>query len=238
LTFLEIILITLVLSIGAALQGSVGFGMALAVTPLLVLINPEFVPGPMLVSAFLLSILMVFRERRSVSLQGVQWAIFGRLCGAVISAGLLIMIDPNSLVTIFGVLVLVAVLITASGYKVALTKVNLAVAGTIAGIMGTLASIGGPPMALIYQNESGSRIRTTLSGFFIAGTLISITTLLVIGRFGVSELYLAGIMLPGIILGFLLSSRALLWFDGKYTRSIILIISSLSAIILIARQFV
>ena len=236
MTITEILLISLVVSIGAALQGSVGFGMALAANPILVLINPEFVPGPMLASAFFLSILVIIRERQSLSLNGLQWAIAGRLLGAILSAWLLLLISPDALILLFGFLVIFAVLITAFGFKIPITKINLGIAGTLAGIMGTIGSIGGPPMALVYQREDACRIRTTLSGFFIAGTAISMATLAMIGRFGVQEIKLTGLLIPGLFFGFILSSKALPWFDGKYTRPIILLISTISALVVITRQ--
>ena len=42
--------------------------------------------------------------------------------------------------------------------------VSVSIAGLFSGIMGTLAGLGGPPMAILYQNEKGSVIRGTLSG--------------------------------------------------------------------------
>ena len=51
---------------GAILQGSVGFGLGLIGVPLLVLIDPVFVPGPLLLAAFLLNLLMSHREHTLV----------------------------------------------------------------------------------------------------------------------------------------------------------------------------
>jgi len=238
LTILEIVLVTIIISIAATLQGSIGFGMALAANPLLVLIDTAYVPGPMLASAFVLSIMMLIRERDSISLEGLQWAIVGRVFGAIISAGLLLLLDPEWFIILFSFLILFAVLITASGYRISLTKTNLAISGLLAGIMGTIASIGGPPMALVYQRENGSRIRTTLSGFFIAGTIISMITLAIIGKFGMNEIRLTVRLLPGILLGFLLSNKSMKWFEGKYTRTLILVVASVSAVLLIIRQII
>ena len=44
-------------------------------------------------------------------------------------------------------------------------------------MMGTAASIGGPPMALLLQNESGNRIRANLAVFFVIGSFISLVML-------------------------------------------------------------
>jgi hypothetical protein len=137
---------------------------------------------------------------------------------------------------ISGFLVLIAVVITAKGFSIPTTRVNLGIAGLVSGIMGTLAAIGGPPIALVYQNESGARIRTSLSGFFIAGGVISIVTLSLAGRFGIHEVMLGLTLLPGTLIGFLGSSRVLPWLDGKYTKKAVLLVATVSASVVIVDQ--
>jgi hypothetical protein len=50
----QLILGSPIMVVGSLLQASVGFGIALFVVPLLVLLNPVFVPGPMPGFAFVL----------------------------------------------------------------------------------------------------------------------------------------------------------------------------------------
>jgi len=79
--------------LGAILQGSVGFGLGLLGVPLLVLIDPVFIPGPLLLlAAFLLNLLISRRERMSIDFASVRWAVPGRILGAVLGAGLLALI--------------------------------------------------------------------------------------------------------------------------------------------------
>ena len=47
--------------VGALVQGSVGMGLGLVTVPFLLQVDPVFVPGPVLASGFLLSLLMVCR---------------------------------------------------------------------------------------------------------------------------------------------------------------------------------
>jgi len=68
--------------------------------------------------------------------------------------------------------------------------------------MGTLTSVGGPPIALVYPNASGPTLRSTLSAFFAIGATISIGVLSVAGRFGVKELLWGIAMFPLLALGF------------------------------------
>ncbi len=236
MTTTTLILISLVVGLAAALQSSIGYGLSLIANPILVLINPSFVPGPVLFAVFFLSIMVVLRERRSVDLNGLSWALVGRVIGALIAAWLLLRITQPTLILLFGLMVLFAVVVSATGIRVPMTRLNLSLAGVLAGIMGTIASIGGPPMAMVYQYEPGDRIRSTLSGFFIVGTVISMVTLASVGRFGFEEIRLGLELLPGILIGFLLSSSILPHLKNCYLRPVILTVATVSAVVVILRQ--
>jgi uncharacterized membrane protein YfcA len=236
LSVLEFVAATLIVTFGAALQGSIGYGMGLVVIPILILIDPAFIPGAMLICAFTLSVLVILREKRALNFQGLQWAIVGRILGAFVAAWLLTLITQDTLILLSGFFVLFSVGITARGPKISVKPLNLGIAGVLSGIMGTMAAIGGPPMALLYQHESGTRIRTSLSGFFIASVTISLVTLLLIGRFGTHELELGMALLPGTLLGYLASTKVLLWLDRSYTRPAVLLMATVSALVVIINQ--
>ena len=236
MTTTTILLISLVIGLAAALQSSIGYGLALIANPILVLINPDFIPGPVLFAVFFLSILVMLRERHSMDLNGLSWALIGRVVGAIIAAWLLLRITQHTLILLFGIMVLFAVIVSVTGLRVPMTRLNLSLAGVLAGIMGTIASIGGPPMAMVYQYEPGDRIRSTLSGFFIVGTAISMVTLASVGRFGLEEIKLGLSLLPGILIGFLLSTRILPHLKSRVIRPFILSVATVSALVVIFRQ--
>lgn len=52
LTSIEWLVATIVVVTATLLQASIGFGLALLAPPLLYLIDPVFVPAPMIVAAF------------------------------------------------------------------------------------------------------------------------------------------------------------------------------------------
>lgn len=235
MTLLNELFVTLIMTLASALQGSIGYGMALVANPVLVLVDPAFVPGPMLFCTFLLSFLIAARERRALDLSGLGWALGGRVFGAAIGAWILLRLSQEGLTVFFGVLVLVAVAITALGLRIPVNPRNLFVAGLLAGVMGTVASIGGPPMALVYQRSSGAKLRSTLAGFFIVGTLISMTTLALIGRFGLHEIFLGLLLFPGALLGYFISSPLLARLQPALLRALVLSVAGLSAVVVISR---
>ena len=53
----------------------------------------------------------------------------------------------------------------------------LLIGGVLAGVMGTIAAVGGPPLALLYQHAPGAQVRGTLSGLFFLGTIVSLAAL-------------------------------------------------------------
>lgn len=221
---------------GAILQGSMGFGLGLIGVPLLVLIDPIFVPGPLLLAAFLLNLLMSYREHTAIDYKSVKWAIPGRLLGAVLGAGLLSAIPKDQISVLFGAMVLLAVAMSFTGLDFMSNSRNVLIAGSFSGFMGTTSAIGGPPIALIFQKQRGARIRSTLSVIFAAGTVISIASLIVIGRFGPKELQAAVVLFPGIILGFFISRRTAKVLDRGYIRRAVLVTSALSGIFVILRH--
>ena len=215
---------------GALLQGSVGFGLGLVGVPFLVLIDPVFVPGPLLLGAFLLNFLIAFREKKAVDFKGVKWAIPGRVIGAIFGALMLSLVPKDHLSLLFGAMVLLAVAITFAGLDFPPKSRNVLVAGTLSGFMGTTSAIGGAPMALVFQKQRGSRIRGTLSVIFAVGTVISMASLLIIGRFGIQEVLAALVLFPGIVVGFLLSCHTARILDRGFIRAAVLMTAALSGL--------
>jgi len=92
-------------------------------------------------------------------------------------------------------------------------------------------------MALLYQHAPGARVRGTLSGLFLVGTLISLTALVLVGRFGVDELRFALLLLPGVIVGFFVSRRIASRLDRGYTRPAVLTVAAAAGLIVVVRYF-
>ena len=233
--YLLLVMMAVLVITASFLQSLIGLGYVLVVAPFLVLYDPNFVPVPMLLCGLFLPLLMIWRDRRSIDFTGVKLAIFGRVLGNLIAVWLITLISRNTFMLIFGVLVIVAVFLSASNLKFRPTAASVIVAGLFSGIMGTMAGLGGPPMAILYQNEKGSVIRGTLSGFSILGTILSLLFLGVAGRFALNDLRLFSYMMPGILVGFYLSKFAIGVVDKGYIRKAVLGVSFLAAIVVIIK---
>ena len=69
--------------------------------------------------------------------------------------------------------------------------------------MGTVGGIGGPLLALVYQERSGPEVRSILAVAFLVGTGISLANLFFVGRLEWEHLLLALQLLAGLLLGLL-----------------------------------
>jgi hypothetical protein len=221
---------------GAVLQGSIGFGLGLMAAPLLLLIDPRLVPAPLLLASGVLTMLLTHRERHGIIRDDLKWSLGGRGLGTLPALAVLSIVPGDRLGLAFGTLVLVGVGLSASGWHLRPSPRVLLGAGALSGFMATITAIGGPPMALVYQHESGPRIRGTLSAYFVVGVTISLVGLAWVGRFGLREVALTGALLPGALGGFWVSRHTARRLDRGLLRPTVLLVSAASAVAVIVKQ--
>lgn len=235
---IEFAVASVVVAAGTMVQGSIGFGVNVVAGPILVLIDPTLVPGPALVIAFVLALLVAVRERASTDLAGFGWVFTGRVPGTVAGAFAVAALPQEGLAMALATVVLVAVVLSVAGWRLRRTAPALVGAGAISGLMGTISSIGGPPIALLYQDEKGSEVRGTLSSIFAVGALFSIAILAVVGEFGWTQLRDALVLLPAVAVGFVVSRWTSAALDRGYVRPAILGLCAVSAIAALVRYAV
>lgn len=230
------IAIALVLStIGATIQANVGIGFAVLAAPILLVVNSAFVPGPIVLAAMLLVILMALREWRDVIASDLKLAVAGRLIGTLPGAYAISALPKSAYELLFAILVMLGAVLSALGWHVRPTPRNVTIASMISGFMSVVSSVGGPPMALVYQNEEGPRIRSTISAIFMIGGLISLAGLWWAGRFHMVELLLGLLLMPGVVIGFTISRYTTAWFDRERIKPAVLVISAMSALVVMFR---
>jgi uncharacterized membrane protein YfcA len=135
---------------------------------------------------------------------------------------------------VLGVFILLAVVLSVAGWHVRPTPSTLVGAGTMSGVMGTLTSIGGPPMAIVYQREQAAKLRSTLAGFFLFGASLAIVSLAISGEFGGRQLTDGLLLLPGLVLGIVASRFLGPYLDRGWARPAVLGLCTLAAVVLIA----
>jgi uncharacterized membrane protein YfcA len=224
-----------IMAMGSALQASVGIGLALLVVPLLALVDQSFIPGPMLLAGVMLASLTAYRERTAIDVAALRSSLIGLAIGTILGALALKLASGPHLAKVFGGLVLLAVLLSVSGYKFNATPRSLMVAGGAAGMMGAMVGIHGPPISLVFQNTQPRVARAMLGAFFSVAYLGAVAALAAFGLFGIPELVRAAILLPGVVVGLVAAPYLARHIDGKRLRLFILGIAAASGLLLLVR---
>lgn len=227
-----------VTTVAAVVHGSAGMGFALIAAPVLVLIDPALVPGPLLAAGLTLTVLMAVRERHAVDLKGLGWALVGAGAGCAAAIPVLRALTPTQFAIVFATLLIVAVVMSAAGFHLAPSpKVNIG-GGLASGFMGTISTVGGPPMALIYQRESGATLRSTLAVYFTFAGLMSVSALYFAGKMGTHDVVLGGYLAPGLILGYFLSSFTKPFVDQRFLRPMVLVLATAAAVAVVIKAII
>ena len=232
----ESLVAALVVVVGAIIQGSVGFGVALVAAPVLVLLDPRLVPGPLLLAGFPFMLLLAWRERQGIDYGSIAVPVLGQLAGILLALLVLSVTDPRMLSLLIGLMVLFGAGLSISGLELPVNRTSFLVGGTLAGFMGTTSSMPGPALALIHQHVSAARMRSTLAPFFCVGTAAGLIGLLATGQMGEAELLMGLWLIPPGLAGFWLSSWTAPRVSESVVRPAVLIFSCSAALFLIYRS--
>jgi uncharacterized membrane protein YfcA len=235
-TPLEFVLLAALVLAAACLQGSIGFGMGMLAAPFIALLDPSLLPVLVIMLAMVVTLIVVVMDRAALDVRGAGWALAGRVPGTVLGAGLVTVMSATVLSWAVAAVVLLGVVVSLRGWRPRVTRTTQAVAGALSGLMGTTTSVGGAPMAIIWQGSDGQRLRGTMSAFFLVGSSLSLVALLLWGAVPPHALVTAAWMTPFAVLGVVLSRFLNRFLNRGRTRAIALGASALGAVTLIATR--
>jgi uncharacterized membrane protein YfcA len=132
--------------------------------------------------------------------------------------------------------VLVGVALTSFGWIPVPRRRNVVLAGATSGLLGTATAIGGPPMALVWQRNEGARLRGTMSGFFLVGSVMSIAALAATGAVDGHTMRAFAFLIPAALVGYVLSRGLNRFLDPKRLRWLAIGASTVGAVVLIGRE--
>ncbi|MQA96386.1 MAG: TSUP family transporter [Streptosporangiales bacterium] len=231
-----IMLAGLAVLVGAVVQSGVGLGVGLVAAPVVTMLDPTLMPGCVLVTTLTLPIFTLSREAGHADWGGLKWALGGRVFGTMAGVWVVASAPKNLLGLIVGGMVLAAVALTAWKVRIARNPRTLIAAGATSGITGTSTSIGGPPLAILYQHAPGPQVRATLGVYFTVGAVLSLSFLTIAGELTWREVLAGLALVPFTVTGFLISGPLRRFLDQGYTRAGVLVVTAASATTLIIRS--
>ena len=213
----------------AFLQGVGGVGFTMFTAPVAAIVCPELVPGPLLMLGGCVTFLTALRERQKIAWACAGSALAGRIAGSVVAVLALSHLAARPLNFLFAAMILLAVGMSAVGLRVMATRTNVGIAGVVSGLMGTLTSVGAPPLVIAMQRLEPAAIRATTGSILFIGSFISIVMLAMAGHFGLHEFLLGATMVPFMLLGFWSSGQLRQRISAAALRQGLLLFCALSA---------
>lgn len=233
---LGIVLANVVVALATFIQASSGIGFAMIAVPLLALIDLSYVPGPSLFAMLGLSITMAWSARRAIDRQGLASLIPGLAIGTLIGALALGAIPASAVSLVFGTMVLLGLLSSEVGLVRGPSPLGYSLAGVIAGLMGTMAGIHGPALAVIYRRVDMRTARATIALIFVIASVMSLLSLHRNGLFGEAEIRAGLWLIPGLVAGYGFARGMERSITDRVARCLMVWLAGSSALGLIAKS--
>lgn len=224
-----------VVYLGAIMQATTGVGVGILSSPVLLLVDPDFIPVATLLAVLPLSFTVAWKDRAHIDRPGATAAILGRLPGIAVGVVVLAAVSEYVLALMVSITVLVGVVASLTSKRFTPTTPALVAAGFGSGFTGTAVGVGGPPIALTYQHSDPTTMRATISVFFSVGSVLSAIALAAAGEVGRRELELTALLVPATVLGLITARRFKDRLVGSGVRPVVLGLSAFSAIALLVR---
>ncbi len=221
--------------VGAVVQGTVGLGLGLVGAPVAALVAPELVPELVLWLAMVMALQTVATEHRGTDWRGLGWALPPRVLGTVVGVWVVATAPARLIGIAVGVMVLLSVALTVRTVTFPVNRVSLPVAGFVSGVTGTATSIGGPPLAVLYQHHPPAVLRPTLAVYFAAGAALSLLGLGIVGELRAEVAGLAALLSPLLVLGLALSVPVRRRLPRDAVRAGVLAVCAASALVAAGR---
>lgn len=235
-------LVALAAFCGASFQSMFGIGLGMIMSPFLLAFEPRLMPVVPICLGALASLPHACSNLRDLNVQHCAWASAGRVLGVAAGTWLFVTYFSDTggraFALLFAGTMLVALLFSSFGRwaKFFTPSVpRLAAASTLAGVMGTMTSIGGPPVALIYRLEPPATGRLHLNFLLGTGALMSLGALGYAGAITRLQLEAAAACVPAALLGLLFAR----WYAdrvSKYFRQAVLMVILVSTCALVIRN--
>ena len=233
-----VLLLGIALMAGAFVQSSISFGMAVVAAPFIIVVAPDLMPGSLLVTSFSLPVVQLVHGGRDIAWRPLSWALAARLLVMPLGVAAVALLSVRAISVVVGVLILLTVAASVSALDLRPTPRNAALAGAVAGVAGTAASIGGPYLALVLQHERPERLRATMAAFFLVGTSMALVGLTVAGEFTLEQLLAGLVWVPFTALGYAVAAPARARLDRDRLRRTVLAFCVVAGVSVIVRALV
>ena len=225
-----------ILVVGSILQMATGVSVGMIIVPFLAMISYTLVPVPIIFASLTLTIMMAYKGRQHIDLHNAPSIGIGMLMGIFVALFIFKNIHFQYLGLLFGIFILLSVMISIKIKTFTLTKKMNYAGGFFAGLMGTIAAVGGQILALLFQNHPLESIKSTLAFLYTIFSIVMLGVFYVAGEFSYTQMISGLYMMPGFIIGFFVAPYFSHFFNPKYTKRVVLGMATFGALVLMGKS--
>lgn len=222
---LNLSLVALIIFGSSVINALTGFGFIIVAAPLLVhLLAPKDVAATALLLGFVISVLVVWKEREHIDLRVVGFMAFAALFGIPLGTAILERVSGSMLKVLVGSVVILATVPLSAGLQLPTKHARplSAASGFLSGVLAGICGISGAIAALFFMGQGWEprKIRPTISGFNAVVSSLTLIWLLTTHSIGRNEVLSAAMFLPLVFIGLALSNLVRPRVDGRHFRTI------------------
>ena len=224
---LEILVVVVAVVAGSMVQATAGVGITLVAAPVLLAVDPAFVPLPLILGGAVVGIRNVTMEFAGFDARRWRRCLLGAPVGLVLGELALANLSERGLTAAIGLLVVISVGAMASGWQPRRRSWTSVLAGLLVAFSLRVAALPGPPYAILHHDDPPEVLRPNISALVLvlAGT-ISIR-LLVGGEVTGADLGRVALVMGSALVGLLLAPPLRQWVDSGWFRPALLSVCGL-----------
>ncbi|MFT3860128.1 TSUP family transporter [Micropruina sp.] len=230
------LLAAVAVAVAVAIQLASGSGFGLLAAPLLLLVEPDAVPVPLLLVTVPVMLVAAWQDRSGLA-GGFE---LGRVVATAVPAAVLTAaVAPQVLapatVLALGVLEVVVAGAALTGWRCADVPVVAPAAGLASGALAALVATPGLPVLVVYRNPAPAAYRANLAVYYLVITVASISFIQGLRGIGPDALAATARLLPGVVAGWPLGAWLAGLVPGRQLRPAGLTLAALAGVALILK---
>ena len=238
MSVVEYLIAALFVAAGAGTQACIGIGMGLIAGPVLVMIEPTAVPGSMLIISGGINLRNAVVDRPGLRTAPLGRQLLAAPLGMAAGISLWWAMDDRALAIAVSLFVLGAVGVQASGKRPPDGPLADYAAGAGTAFSSSVAAIPGPVYAIFTSHWRPPELRATMGTFVLVVTPVIIGVQVLLGEFGLRQLWIGLGLLPAVALGLPLGWYLRPRLVGSRFRIVVLSVAAASATVVLLRQLV
>ena len=235
---LEVLVVVLAVVAGAVAPASSGFGITLIAAPVLVAVEPAFLPLPMMIGGMTVGLRHLVRER-----SGIEWSYLSRcLVGMPIGVALGHLatgtLSESGLKVAVGALIVLAVVLVAVGWAPQRGRWTAPVCGLLVAFGTRVAALPGPPFVILHHDRPPSMIRPNLSALNLVNLVVIVTIMATAGQVTAADLGRGALVAGSAAIGLVVAPPVRRWVDRRWFRPLVLSLAGLGGLAVVMGEVV